>query len=273
MDSISGFGMVIRHIQNLFNRGKEEKISKDLSSLRTNVLKSFEHLKKDIKEQKRWIDNLHHSHKELDGLSKVLHEKHDHHNEIHAKDIDNINRWIDHLHDLSKDQEKYMKDLEKNISSAFERYNKYLVDIYRIVADQQSLIRKREESVQARPEMRLDAQTEASRQKKDDSATSLSQTKTPIGQGYDDGAKPISYYSDILTHSEKRILAELCNTDMKLSYKDLAVVLGVSPNTAKNHVCHIRNKGFPIKEADDSKGVKRYYVPDNMKKVLLSKNL
>ncbi|MFP4190203.1 MAG: helix-turn-helix transcriptional regulator [Candidatus Woesearchaeota archaeon] len=76
-----------------------------------------------------------------------------------------------------------------------------------------------------------------------------------------------------MTRSEKRVLAELCKTELKLSYKDLAVTLEVSPNTAKNHMCHIRNKGFPIKEYDDAKGVKRFYVPDNMKKILLSKNV
>ncbi|MFP4117811.1 MAG: helix-turn-helix transcriptional regulator [Candidatus Woesearchaeota archaeon] len=267
-------GQMIDKLRNIFNRRKEEKMSKELTSLKSNVLQSFRHIKKDMDEQKRWIEFLHSNHKELKDGHSVLHDKHNHHQEVHAKDIDNINRWVNHLHEVSKDQEKYMKDLEKSITMAFERYNKYLVDLYRIIAEKTQRIDEGGAD-HGRPQTRLGAQG--------GNMEDQNYNKNIIQEKYEkrqerhnednDNPKSLSYYSEALTRSEKRVLAELCKTDLKLSYKDLAVTLEVSPNTAKNHMCHIRNKGFPIKEYDDAKGVKRFYVPDNMKKILLSKNV
>ena len=269
---------MIRKIHKIFSARKEDKVKKDLFSLKANILDSFDHIKKDMKEQKKWIDYLHNGHRELNGIHAILDEKQNKHQEIHSKDIDNINNWINHLHETSKDQEKYMKDLERNISLAFEKYNKYLLDLYKLMADNAS--KSKENLVDhGRPQTRLDAQITSNNQESyNGDMVSQDSTKTDDNKKLEvnitsSDTKSLSYYSNILTRSEKKILGELCNTNMKLSYKDLAIVLGVSPNTAKNHICHIKNKGFPIKESDDSKGIKRYYVPDNMKKVLLSKTV
>ena len=272
---------MIRKVYKLFGNKKDLRVKKDLDSLKNKVMDSFSHLKTDMEEQKKWVEHLHSSHKELNNVHAMLDRKHEHHQEVHAKDIDNINAWIDHLHDNIKDQDKYMKELERNVSNAFERYNKYLVDLYKIMADR--LGQDENMAVHGRPSTRLDASTarEGANDKRHPAALENhevvhAEEGREEGTGpekYEQATRPLSHYSDILTRSEKKVLAELCKTEMKLSYKDLAMVLGISPNTAKNHICHIRNKGFPIKEIDDSKGIKRYFVPDNTRKILLSKNV
>ncbi|MFW6230654.1 MAG: hypothetical protein ACOC32_01375 [Nanoarchaeota archaeon] len=252
---------MIRHIRKLF-RPRDQLAKKDLEKLKDNIAYSFSNMKGDIEEQKKWINYLHTNHKDLHASHQVLHGKHDHHQKIHHTDITNINRWIQHLHDTSRKQEEALQNLENNISQAFDKYNKYLVDLFRVVNDLSTTKQQTTIDVQTRPETRLDAQESASHMQDYNSSMI-----------FEDEKPPIEHYATILTRAEKNVLAELVNTSQKLSYKDIAMVSNLSANTVKNHVCHIKNKGFPIKELTDRNGIKRYFVPENIKKVLVTKRI
>lgn len=280
---------MIKHIRNLIKSRKDDSLKRELSHVKENVVRSFSNIKKDMEDQKKWIDHLHSNHKQIDSLYSLLHDKHNHHQKIHVRDIDNINRWIAHLNETSKKQEGALKELETNISLAFDKYNKYLIDIYRVVVDMKSKTPIQNLDAHGRAhsrlQTRLDAQDELGRGESYDGVitkTGSELNSIPVAVSDRKGAAlketkdvkaPLEHYSNVLTRSEKNILAELCNTSHKLSYKDLAVMTGVSSNTVKNHICHIKNKGFPIKETNDRSGVKRYFVQDNIKKVLLSKTM
>ena len=272
---------MIRHIRNLIRSRKDDSLKRELSHVKENVIHSFSNIKKDIQEQKKWIDHLHSNHKQIDSLYSLLHDKHNHHQKIHARDVDNINRWISHLSETSKKQDAALKDLEANISLAFDKYNKYLIDIYRVVVDMKSGNNTQNLDdhgrVYGRLQTRLDDQNRLESKENYDSvitpASADKVSKATKKKDTNDEKAPLEHYSNVLTRSEKNILAELCNTSHKLSYKDLAVMTGVSSNTVKNHICHIKNKGFPIQETNDRSGVKRYFVQNNIKKVLLSKTI
>ncbi|MFW5852934.1 MAG: helix-turn-helix transcriptional regulator, partial [Nanoarchaeota archaeon] len=177
--------------------------------------------------------------------------------------------------DTSKKQNELLRDLENNISLAFEKYNKYLIDLYRVVSEikenKTTYVSRAQTSsdVYSRPETRLDDQKMIEERKNEE----YIYRKEEKEEQNKESKPPLEHYSDILTRSEKNILGELCNTSQKLSYKDIAVMTGVSSNTVKNHICHIKAKGFPIQEINDGNGIKRYYVSDNIRKVLLSKTI
>ena len=276
-----GCGRMIKHIKKLFmnnNTSAESHMKKDLTHFKDNVISSFSNLKKDMEYQRKWIEHLHSSHKQIDSLHSVLHDKHNHHQKVHARDIDNINKWISHLHDTSKRHESAIKELETNISLAFDNYNRYLIDVYKAVVDIKHKNNQNSDDhgrVYGRTQTRLDDQKMSLEDKNHNGVITKKVEALKGGQLSDERTeKPtLEHYSEVLTRSEKNILAELCNTSQKLSYKDLAVMTGVSSNTVKNHICHIKNKGFPIKEQNDRNGIKRYFVQDSIKKVLLSKTI
>lgn len=260
---------MIRHIKKLFSSKKDISIvsKKELDSLKSNIMVSFSNIKQDSQEQKRWINHLYNNHKELESLQTMLKENHHSHEKTHLKDIDNINKWVTHLHETSKTQDENIKRLEENVANAFEKYNKYLIDLFKIVSEL-----KNSQEDQAKNSVK-------ETQKREKTSPRLELTEE---QSYsepetfdmeEEEETPIKHYAKILTRAEKNVIAELCRTNQKLSYKDLAMLTNLSTSTIKNHICHIKNKSFPIKEANDRNGVKRYYVPENIKKVLLSKTM
>jgi predicted transcriptional regulator len=75
-----------------------------------------------------------------------------------------------------------------------------------------------------------------------------------------------------LSVSEKAIIGILVNTDMKLSYEDLAAMMGKDTATVRGQVNSIKQKceGL-IEEQIEKNGKKRLFVPENMKDLLLKK--
>ena len=75
-----------------------------------------------------------------------------------------------------------------------------------------------------------------------------------------------------LSVSEKSIVAILMNSDMKLSYEDLAAMMGKDTATIRGQVNSIKQKcNGLIEEQIEKNGKKRLYVPDNMRDLLLRK--
>lgn len=73
-----------------------------------------------------------------------------------------------------------------------------------------------------------------------------------------------------LTGNERLIVWTLLNTDMKLSYEDLAVLLGKQKATIRGQLNNIKQKsGDIINEILEKSGKKRYYIDDQTKETLL----
>ena len=75
-----------------------------------------------------------------------------------------------------------------------------------------------------------------------------------------------------LTAMERAIVWVLLNTDLKLSYEDVASLLGKDRATIRGQVNSIRQKSEGlIEEMIEKTGKNRIYVPDNVKSGLIKK--
>jgi biotin operon repressor len=72
--------------------------------------------------------------------------------------------------------------------------------------------------------------------------------------------------------TERAILWILLNSDMKLSYDDLAAMLGKERSTIRGQINTIKSKSEGIiEEHIEKNGKKRVFIPDNIKEKLLKK--
>jgi predicted transcriptional regulator len=301
-------------LSNFFKQKKDVNLEKDLKNLKKNIRNSFDNLKQDLSKQQNYINHLYSSHNNLNSLQENLKNHHSNHEKIHSKDIQNINGWITHLHDNQNEQQKAVKNLEQNVQKTLNSYNKYLLDIYKVVHDLKYEVEKIPELSNKIESYKIQNITPKSishnynnqnnftdngynehmnseniiENLEDKSMKRKEQNiKTIINKDQIDNfnhsnnnreinqvnTKTISELSEKLTKSEKLIIAHLTNTNQKLSYKDLSMLMDVSTSTIKSHICNIKNKGFPLKETNEIGSIKRYYISENMKEILLSKTI
>lgn len=72
--------------------------------------------------------------------------------------------------------------------------------------------------------------------------------------------------------TERAIIWVLLNTDMKLSYDDLAAMLGKEKSTIRGQINSIKQKSESIiKDSIEKNGKKRVFIPENIKEILLKK--
>lgn len=77
---------------------------------------------------------------------------------------------------------------------------------------------------------------------------------------------------DQFSVTERAILWVLLNTDMKLSYDDLAAMLGKERSTIRGQINRIRQRGHGIiEEITEKNGKKRVFIPENIKEKMLKK--
>ena len=73
-----------------------------------------------------------------------------------------------------------------------------------------------------------------------------------------------------LSVMERAIVYLLLNSDMKLSYEDIAMMLGKNRSTIRSQISTIKQKsGGLIKEYIEKNGKKRVYIPDETKEKVL----
>lgn len=76
----------------------------------------------------------------------------------------------------------------------------------------------------------------------------------------------------IFSITERAIIGVLLNTDMKLSYEDIAAMLGKGKSTIRGQINTIKAKSESlIEEKIEKNGKKRVYIPQKMKEKLLKK--
>jgi len=77
---------------------------------------------------------------------------------------------------------------------------------------------------------------------------------------------------DSFSVTERAILWILLNTDMKLSYDDLASMLGKERSTIRGQLNRIKQKNEDmLEEVIEQNGKKRVFIPENIKEILLKK--
>jgi predicted transcriptional regulator len=77
---------------------------------------------------------------------------------------------------------------------------------------------------------------------------------------------------DQFSITERAILWVLLNTDMKLSYDDLASMLGKERSTIRGQINRIRQKSDTlIEEITEQNGKKRVFIPENIRENILKK--
>jgi len=77
---------------------------------------------------------------------------------------------------------------------------------------------------------------------------------------------------DQFSVTERAILWVLLNTDMKLSYDDLAAMLGKERSTIRGQINSIKQKSEVIEEQVEKNGKKRVYIPEDIKEKMLKKS-
>ncbi|MBU0894594.1 MAG: helix-turn-helix domain-containing protein [Nanoarchaeota archaeon] len=77
---------------------------------------------------------------------------------------------------------------------------------------------------------------------------------------------------DQFSVTERAILWVLLNSDMNLSYDDLAAMLGKSKSTIRGQINRIKQKGDIIEERIEYNGKKRVFIPDEIKEKLMKKS-
>ena len=72
------------------------------------------------------------------------------------------------------------------------------------------------------------------------------------------------------TANERLVLWAMLNTDMKLSYEDIAILLGKDKSTVRGQINNIKQKSGEklISEILERSGKKRYYIDDRVKSTL-----
>ena len=85
------------------------------------------------------------------------------------------------------------------------------------------------------------------------------------------GVQTGSFYEILknLSSSERLILLTIMNSDMKLSYEDLALLLGKERSTIRGQINAIKQKSEGlIEETSEKSGKKRVFVPEEIKEKL-----
>ncbi|MBI2671028.1 hypothetical protein HYX18_03565 [Candidatus Woesearchaeota archaeon] len=195
----------------------------------------------------------------LDKKFKVLH------NNLSAsfsnikKDMENFSKWVMHLEKHRTHHHSKIGDIEKKVY--------FLEKMLEDIKIGQTFVRLPDVSKHGQTFVRL-KQTAVGVQ------TGVDVVQTPV-QTAIQTFKPIgtSELKEILrnlTVMERAVLWTLLNTDLKMSYDDLAVLLGKDKSTLRGQITNIKRKSDDlIKEFIENNGKKRFFVDENIKKMMI----
>jgi len=165
------------------------------------------------------------------------------------QDIDKIGEWIKHLHKQDSSHSDNLSSLKQEIKSIREEVSELRSELKNAVSLNEPELFKQLFNAQTRV---LNKQT----------AVEAVQTpvQTPVQTG------DLSNFSVM----ERAILYVLLNSDMKLSYDDLAAMMGKSRATVRGQINTIKQKSEGlVLEQIEKNGKKRVYIPDEVRDKLL----
>jgi len=98
--------------------------------------------------------------------------------------------------------------------------------------------------------------------------TAVQAVQTPVWTGVQTALK--SYFLENLSMMERTIMWILLNSDMKLSYEDIAVLLGKNRSTVRGQINSIKQKSEGlIEESMEKSGKKRVFIPEEIRAELM----
>ena len=163
------------------------------------------------------------------------------------KDVSSVTEWIKHLGSENDSQKEDIIEIKEVLSSVNEELEG-LKNIVNIMNEAQT------QGVFKTPKLKKD--------------------KQPAVYAVQTGVQTAVQTPNLddFSITERAILWILLNTDMKLSYHDLAAMLGKEKSTIRGQVNSIRQKSEGlIEEVVEENGKKRIYVPENIKEKMLKK--
>ena len=167
------------------------------------------------------------------------------------KDINSVSGWIKHL-DSEKNMQKGDLESIKGILSTLQSEVEGLKNIVSLVVEGNS--------------NRVSKQLFKTNKGVFNKQTAVYDVQTAVQTGVQ--TPDLSSFSI----TERAILLVLLNTDMKLSYEDLAAMLGKEKSTIRGQINGIKSKSESlIEEVVELNGKKRICVPEKMKERMLKK--
>jgi len=166
------------------------------------------------------------------------------------EDMNGLGKWIKHFDDKHSDHHNRFSIVESRLSTIendLEDLKNSLammdVGVYKQLFKTKSQVFKKQTGVQG-------VQTPV---------------QTPVQTGESSDFK-LSTFSVM----ERALVYLLLNTDMKLSYDDLAAMMGKSRTTVRGQINSIKQKSEGlIEELIEKNGKKRLYIPENIKEKML----
>ena len=163
------------------------------------------------------------------------------------KDITSMSAWIKHLDSEKKLHGKELEEIKESLSSI----NSEIEGIKNVMAIMSDLKPNRPFRT---PKQVFDKQTGV----------------YAVQTGVQTGVQTPNL--DQFSVTERAILWVLLNSDMRLSYDDLAAILGKERSTVRGHLNRIKQKSDGlIEEVVEKNGKKRVFIPENMKEKLLKR--
>ncbi len=164
------------------------------------------------------------------------------------RDMDTVGKWIKHLEGQDKQLFEILNWLKRELSTV------------------------KEEMFGLREQIQTGVETEESKQLFKKTAVLSKQTAVEgVEEAVQTAVQTGNFYDFFknLSAQERALLFTIMNSEMKLSYEDLALLLGKEKSTIRGQVNAIKQKkeGL-IEEISEKNGKKRVYVPEEIKEKL-----
>ena len=161
------------------------------------------------------------------------------------KDFNKVGKWITHLDDKHVSHGGEIEKIKNQLSTIQDDIIE-LKDFISFFGPQLS--------------KRSSKQTQTSSIKQ----SSLNVVQTPVQTAVQPGVL------DNLTVMERALVWAMLNSDMKLSYEDLAALLGKDKSTIRGQINTIKQKNSDlIMESLELNGKKRLYIPNNIRAIIV----
>jgi predicted transcriptional regulator len=164
------------------------------------------------------------------------------------RDMDTVGKWIKHLNEQDKQLFESINEIKKDLSTVKEEL--------RVLSALAPEAVPLEETKQL-----LEKTAVENKQTAVYDVEKIVQTPVQTASFYD--------FFKNLSSQERLLLFTIMNSEMKLSYEDLALLLGKEKSTIRGQVNAIKQKkeGL-IEEISEKNGKKRVYVPEEIKEKL-----
>ncbi|MEM3112873.1 MAG: HTH domain-containing protein [Candidatus Pacearchaeota archaeon] len=166
------------------------------------------------------------------------------------KDINKITTWINHLNEYDKSLSNEVNSVKEEISNINDQIEQ-IKDLISMISDGFNKQLFKTSTPVYRKQTGVDV----------------------VQTGVQTGVQTANFYGfSNLSATERAIIWILINNDLKLSYDDLAAMLGKTRSTIRGQINSIKQKSVGlIEEYIEKNGKKRVYIPEEIKQKILKK--